>query len=141
MAQSHQNQHHVQRVVLPSGKSVEVVYFEDHAPARNRPAASEATPADGLHVCERCDSTLVYPLEWEEASQTHWEVALRCPNCEWKDTGVFSQEVVERFDVALDRGTQALADDLKRLTVANMEEEIDRFAESLDAGLILPEDF
>jgi hypothetical protein len=141
MARSQQNQHHVRRVTLPSGKSVEVVYFEDHSSKYQRAANLEPTPAEGLHVCSQCDSDLVYPLEWDEASETLWEVTLRCPNCEWKDTGVYEQEVVERFDVTLDRGTQALADDLKRLTVANMEEEIDRFAASLDAGLILPEDF
>jgi hypothetical protein len=140
MAQS-QNQHHVQRVTLPSGKSVEVVYFEDPAGGRYRAGTFEPTPAEGLHVCSQCDSDLVYPLEWEEASETHWEVKLRCPNCEFKHTGVYAQDVVERFDVTLDRGAQSLADDLKRLTVANMEDEIDRFAESLDSGLILPEDF
>jgi hypothetical protein len=141
MANSSQNQHHVKRVILPSGKSIEVVYFEDQTPGRQRAGAFEATPTEGLHVCEQCDSGLVYPLEWDEASATHWEVTLRCPNCESKTTGVYEQSVVERFDVILDRGAQALADDLKRLSVANMEEQIDRFAASLDADLILPEDF
>src|SRR3954447_12576722 len=141
MAQSHKNQHHVRRVTLPSGKCVEVVYFEDPSLGRHRAGMFEPTPAEGLHVCEQCESDLVYPLEWDEASETHWNVTLRCPNCEWRHTGVYSQEVVERFDVTLDRGTQALADDLKRLSVANMEEEIDRFGASLDADLILPEDF
>ena len=42
-----------------------------------------------------CGSGLVYPVEWEEAGTTHWEVALRCPNCEWFATGVFEQDVVE----------------------------------------------
>src|SRR6476620_2849488 len=130
MAQSHQNQHHVSRVILPSGKSVDVVYFEDPSLACHRAGTFEETPTEGLHVCVRCASDLVYPLEWEEASETHWEVLLRCPNCEWKDTGIYAQDVVERFDVTLDRGAQALSDDLKRLSVANMEEEIDRFAAS-----------
>jgi hypothetical protein len=68
-------------------------------------------------------------------------VTLRCPNCEWTGTGVFEQEVVERFDEQLDRGTEALVRDLKRLVQANMEEQIDRFVDALQAGLILPEDF
>ena len=141
MAQSPQNQHHVERVVLPSGKAIDVVYFEDHVAADPHGICLEATPAEGLHVCEQCDSALVYPVEWDEASATEWEVLLRCPNCEWTKTGIYEQAVVERFDVTLDRATQALTDDLKRLTVANMEEEIDRFAAALGADQILPEDF
>jgi hypothetical protein len=141
MAQPPQHQRHIHHVVLPSGKSVEVVYFEDRL-AAHQPDTNFETPASaGLHICERCDSSLVYPLEWDEASPTDWEVTLRCPNCEWHDTGVYEQELVERFDVALDRATEALTDDLKRLTIANMEEEIDRFAAALEDGLILPEDF
>jgi hypothetical protein len=140
MAQSPQHQQHVRRVVLPSGKSVEVVYFGDSLPAQ-QPATSFGATERELHVCDSCGSTLVYPLEWDEASETEWEVTLRCPNCEWQNTSVYEQELVERFDATLDRGTEALVDDLKRLTVANMEEEIDRFAAALAADLILPEDF
>jgi hypothetical protein len=70
-----------------------------------------------------------------------WEVTLRCPNCEWFNTGVFDQDTVERFDEELDRGTDNLVDDLKRLIRANMEEEIDRFAKALVDNHILPEDF
>ena len=62
-----------------------------------------------------------------------WEVTLRCPNCEWLHTGVFDQDTVERFDEELDRGTDNLVDDLKRLIRANMEEEIERFAQALGA--------
>ena len=43
-------------------------------------------------------ATLVYPVEWAEVSPTHWEVLLRCPNCEWNDVGVFDQATVDRFD-------------------------------------------
>ena len=51
------------------------------------------------------------------------------------------QAVVERFDEELDRGTEALVRDLKRLMHANMEEEIDRFVSALRDDQILPEDF
>ena len=49
-----------------------------------------------------------------------WEVSLRCPNCEWETTDVYDQDTVERFDEELDRGTDSLVDDLKRLVAANM---------------------
>jgi hypothetical protein len=69
-----------------------------------------------------------------------WEVTLCCPNCHWAETGVFDQETVERFDEQLDRGTDALVEDLKRLIYANMEEQIDRFSDALADDQILPED-
>jgi hypothetical protein len=133
------NRHYVRRVVLPSGKTIEVVYFDEYSDLPTAPTAS-ATTGD-LHVCATCSSHLVYPLDWDEANATHWEVTLRCPNCEWIGTGVFEQDVVERFDDELDRGTEALVRDLKRLMHANMEDEIERFVSALDGDHILPDDF
>jgi hypothetical protein len=133
------NRHYVRRVVLPSGKTIEVVYFDDQV--IDAPEISASQTIHDLHVCASCESDLVYPTEWDEAGTTHWEVTLRCPNCEWNGSGIFQQELVERFDEELDRGTEALVRDLKRLMHANMEEEIDRFVQALDHDLILPEDF
>lgn len=130
---------YVRRVVLPSGKTIEVVYFEDLAPAPRAVSRPEA-PAE-LHLCGGCGSDLVYPVEWEEAGPQHWQVTLRCPNCEWLGGGVYAQQTVERFDERLDTGTEALLDDLKRLVHANMEDEIDRFVGALNADQIFPEDF
>jgi hypothetical protein len=141
MSERADNNQYVRRVVLPSGKTSEVVYFEEH-PAL--PAAASGTAlesASDLHVCVACESALVYPVEWEEAGATHWEVSLRCPNCEWSGSGVYEQDIVERFDEELDRGTEALVRDLKRLMHANMEDEIDRFVSAINADYILPEDF
>jgi hypothetical protein len=139
----HQDPHHyVRRVVLPSGKTIEVVYFEDqHTPSGSVANMPPPEQDVDLHVCGGCSSDLVYPIEWEEAGATHWEVCLRCPNCEWCGTGVFEQDVVERFDEELDRGTEALVRDLKRLAQANMEDEVERFVTALAADHIVPEDF
>ena len=134
------NGQYVRRVVLPSGRAIEVVYFETLAdePAAAIPARS---PLRDLHLCPECDRDLVYPVEWEETSPTHWEVLLRCPNCEWTEVDVFDQPTVDRFDEKLDIGTEILIRDLKRLQQANMEDGITRFVAALDAGAILPEDF
>jgi hypothetical protein len=136
--------HYVRRVVLPSGKTIEVVYFDD-APAaeqhRSLPAPAPQPERSDLHVCGACGSDLVYPVDWDEAGATHWEVSLRCPNCEWSGAGIFEQDVVDRFDEELDRGTESLVRDLRRLIHANMEEDIDRFVTALQAGHIVPEDF
>jgi hypothetical protein len=147
--------HQLKRIVLPSGKTIEVVYFpggdEAELTAAERAAAEQVAeteqqqqvgvPAEDLHLCRDCDSDLVYPVEWEEAGPEHWQVDLRCPNCEWVCTGVFSQDVVEDFDEELDRGTEVLTEDYKRMVTANMAEDIERFSKALEADAILPEDF
>ena len=132
--------HAVRRVVLPSGKTIEVVYFG------GEPRSLTETPAPGqevvdLHVCPRCSSQLVYPVAWEEASESNWHVALRCPDCEWRDEGVYAHEMVERLDEELDRGTQTLVRGLKELTQANMAAEIERFIAALQGDHIWPIDF
>lgn len=93
------------------------------------------------HVCIRCSSDLVYPLEWEESGPENWHVLLHCPNCDVHRADVFSQQTIEAFDDALTRGVDALARDYIRLMHANMSEEIERFAGALNADAILPEDF
>jgi hypothetical protein len=136
------NGQYVRRVVLPSGRAIEVVYFEPLAsPSFPSARSSSPQPVDDLHVCPECDRDLVYPVEWEEVSPTHWEVLLRCPNCEWTEAGVYDQATVDHFDEELDRGSDVLLGDLKRLVQANMEEEIDRFSNALAADAIWPEDF
>jgi hypothetical protein len=133
-----ENSNYVRRVVLPSGRAIEVVYFENQPP---QPPVGSVHEVVDLHVCPECDKHLVYPVEWQEASSTHWEVRLRCPNCEWQTIGLYDQETVDRFDEELDYGTEALVRDLKRLTRANMEEEAERFSSALASDAIWPMDF
>jgi hypothetical protein len=144
----------VRRVVLPSGKTIEVVYFDAASvPAGATPDGGELEvpefvqpkPADQealeLHICPECDSDLVYPVEWEESGRNSWRVSRRCPCCEWVNEGVHTQDAVDLFDERLDDGTEALLRDLKRLAHANMVEEINLFVAALEANAILPEDF
>ena len=137
---SQHNSNYVRRVVLPSGRAIEVVYFENQTAAEAPLVPARRADLD-LHVCPDCEKGLVYPVEWEEASSTHWEVELRCPNCEWDTVGLYDQDTVDRFDEELDRGTEALVRDLKRLTRANMEEEVERFSSALASDAIWPMDF
>jgi hypothetical protein len=142
--EGHEEQtHFVKRVVLPSGKTIEVVYFKDAADtdAPVQEALPKAEPDQDLHTCLDCGSGLVYPVDWEEAGPENWSVLLHCPNCDICREGVFTQDTVERFDEELDRGADALARDYKRLMRANMAEEIDRFVGALQSDAILPEDF
>jgi hypothetical protein len=151
--ESHGEQtHFVKRVVLPSGKTIEVVYFKEpdlphpvnEPVAEEAPAAPQLLPAEShqdLHICVECASELVYPLQWEESGEENWSVLLHCPNCDVLREGVFTQQTVEGFDEEIDRGADALTRDYKRVLQANMAEEIERFVGALTAGAILPEDF
>jgi hypothetical protein len=141
--ESHGEQtHFTKRVTLPSGKTIEVVYFAEESSTAESQAANPAAEAvQDLHVCVECDSELVYPVQWEEAGPENWSVLLHCPNCDVFREGVFTQDNVELFDEELDRGADALARDYKRLMRANMADEIERFAGALRVGAILPEDF
>lgn len=94
-----------------------------------------------LHQCPACDSDLVYPVDWAQTRSEHWSVSLRCPNCEWTACGTFDQALVDAFDEELDGGAEALVRDLRELSRANMADAVDRFAEALRAGAVLPEDF
>ena len=137
MAPQPESENKVRHVVLPSGRTIEVVYFAERTEAHGRPADEQVD----LHLCGTCGSELVYPVDWEEEGSTHWRVVLRCPNCEWTGTGVFEQEVVERFDLELDHGTEVLVSDFQQLTRANMEEDVERFITALHGDHILPTDF
>ena len=137
------NGHFTKRVTLPSGKTIEVVYFADEGflPEPETAVLFAPQPHQDLHMCGECDSELVYPVQWDEAGPENWSVLLHCPNCDVFREGVFTQDNVELFDEELDRGADALARDYKRLMRANMADEIDRFVGALNAGAILPEDF
>jgi hypothetical protein len=153
MADQGHPDHQLKRIVLPSGKTIEVVYFEHPAaapPAEPAAAAPALPPAPAvepaveerdLHLSPSCESNLVYPVQWEEADESHWHITLRCPNCEYSEEGVFGQEMCDSFDDELERGTDALTRDYKRLMTANLSEEIDRFAKALEVDGILPSDF
>lgn len=124
--------HSVHRIVLPSGRKIEVVRFEDE---------TKSTETQALHVCPDCQSHLVQPIAWAETEDEQWELELSCPNCRWSTEGVFDQYAVEDLEESLDEGLAAMLADLHRLTQANMVEEVDRFVAAIQADLILPEDF
>ena len=120
---------------LPGGERLDVAYGDQSQ------GADAASAPDQLHLCFHCAGELVFPLDWSEEGPRHWRVVLRCPECESRREGVFDQTAVERLDDELDRGSSALLGDLRRMTHANMSEEIDFFVRALDADLIMPGDF
>lgn len=125
------DQHSVRRIVLPSGRQIDVIRFADQVDRDHC----------GLHVCPECSSPLVQPISWAEAGEGSWQLELYCPNCEWEGGGVYDQRHIEHFEETLEAGVEDVLCDLKRLTHANMTAEVDRFSAALRADLILPEDF
>ncbi|MBM3666864.1 MAG: hypothetical protein FJW90_05185 [Actinobacteria bacterium] len=108
---------------------------------RNTTVDATTRCGGGMHVCPGCESELVQPVKWFEQDGSNWQVDLRCPDCEWRGSGSFTQTDVDRFDEELERGAGLLAEDLNALTRSNMEEQANRFAAALETDCILPEDF
>jgi ribosomal protein L37AE/L43A len=130
MSQNPHSKHAVRRIVLPSGRTIEVIRFKDVDADRRE-----------LHVCPSCESDLVQPMAWSETPDGRWDLALECPNCGRSESGTFTRLQVEKLEDHLDEGLTEMIADLQRLTQANMAADVDRFVAALDAGFILPEDF
>lgn len=148
------------KIALPGGKIIEIVYFSESADAGTEPVGPTVdvhderhddadldvivTGDDGaaeLHVCPSCESELVYPVSWEERAGDAWRIERRCPNCEWRHTGEFSQDEVEFFDDALNDGTEDLLVSLRNVVRANMEADVERLIDAIHADRIEPMDF
>jgi hypothetical protein len=96
--------------------------------------------APGAHVCRSCALPLVQP-EGRAPAGPRWLVRLWCPNCNWSGEALLDQSQVDRFDEEFDEGVGQLAEDLARITAANMREYADRVAAALTSDAVLPEDF
>ena len=136
----------VKKIILPSGKAVEIVYFHAEDGAGEYVAAgteelAELAPVSGLECCGGCAGDLVHPVDWRETADDRWELELRCPNCGWTQHGEFDQDVVEAYDLVLNEGTDALIETLEQLQRENMEGDIERFVAALAADHITPFDF
>jgi hypothetical protein len=146
----HHHDTQIRQVTLPSGRTIEIVYLDEAAelepalrplgPESEREAAL-AEIAEDLTVCGSCGCPFVQPVDWDEVGRHHWRLELRCPNCEGIGTVVVEDEVVDHYDIELERGAAALARELHALVEANIEEEVARLGAALDSGLLLPEDF
>jgi hypothetical protein len=145
------------KIALPGGKVIEIVYFSEPTDDAVEPLGGTVdvrddeadlddvfAPDDGaieLHVCPSCDSDLVYPVSWEERAGDAWRIERRCPNCEWRHTGEFSQDDVELFDDALNDGTEDLLVSLRNFARANMEADVERLIDAIRWDRIEPMDF
>lgn len=106
------------------------------------PVEPEA-PAE-LHICPECKNNNVYPIEWEELARKNeyqWRLYLRCPDCEWRNQGEYSEEAVARLDDALNYRTERLLTALQRLARLNMKNDVESLSAAIRDGHIQPMDF
>lgn len=131
------------RVVLPSGKGVELVSYmpKDRDSPQQEAASGNCVHKRPLAYCPVCGHDRVQPTGWSTVGSSHWHVNLRCPDCEELREGIFEQDELDEYDAALDEGTRSVAEDLDLLARANMADDIDNFVKALDKGHIWPEDF
>jgi hypothetical protein len=132
MTNDHRQRPPAKRIVLPSGRSIEIVRIGEGR-------AGGATPRP-LHVCPYCASELVHPSSWEPVREG-WLLELLCPNCWWSDSVLAGEQQVQALEERLERALEGMIAELRRLVQANMLAEIRRFAAALHHDAILPEDF
>lgn len=85
-----------------------------------------------LTVCLACGHDFVFPVEWEEAGPSLWQVLLRCGGCGVMELGRFNDATVNEFDTRLN----VCLDEHEDMLAA-----ADLLAAALAVDAILPEDF
>ncbi len=154
MAVSGHGDHQLKRIVLPSGKTIEVVYFGHPAAAPPRGARSRGavpprrvrsrpTPAERELCMSAPSATRTSSTRSTGRRPTSTTGTSRCAarTASGRRTASSTRTLCDRFDEELERGTDALTRDYKRFVTANLAEEIDRFVHALEVGGILPMDF
>jgi DNA-directed RNA polymerase subunit RPC12/RpoP len=137
---------HIKRIVLPSGKTVEIVYYQTTGSDPVISDVHEIEAGAELHVrqielCTRCGGDQVHPTDWNEVEELRWQLALRCPDCEYRHVETYDAAEVERYDDVLNDATDRLIEELDRVTRENMSDAIDRFRSALESDGIMPFDF
>jgi hypothetical protein len=112
----------------------------DQRAAGDADAAVASGPTDP-HICPDCDSHLGYPIAWGASDENRWTADLCCPNCERNETTELDLVAADRFDEELEQGADMLLRDLKRLSEANMLDDLERLVAALSADVLLPMDF
>jgi hypothetical protein len=95
-----------------------------------------------LHVCPTCRQPFVAPREiLAEHDDGQLVVDLGCANCGWSAVQLHDTFQLCALDRALDRDSARIEAAADALALSCELERIDRFAEALRVGHILPEDF
>lgn len=122
----------VTRKTLPSGRVVDIVVQRE-----------QPKPMADLTLCPAtdCSGKLCYPIRWTDLDPGGWCLVRRCPDCQRAWHGHHAHENVERYDTALQAGTDQLITDLEQLARRNQAEWSARFISALNHDALLPFDF
>jgi hypothetical protein len=95
-----------------------------------------------LRLCPTCRRPFVAPREVLASHEDgNHVVELACANCGWWAIQLHGGVRLSALDEALDRDSAQIEAAAEALAMTVELERIDRFAEALHAGYILPEDF
>jgi hypothetical protein len=100
-------------------------------------------PAVGpLHLCAACRQPFIVPVaRFGAAGLTRDRVQLSCDNCGWSEVAAHDHAALEHLDRVLDEQTAQMVAAVELLAISADIDRIDRFAQALHDGHILPEDF
>ena len=101
-------------------------------------------PADWgipLHVCERCGSDAVCPMDWDQVGEEGWDIDLRCGECGHWRTAVARNEEAAAYELRLGRQTERIEAALERLDRERMLCEVEQLVHALRHDLIDAADF
>jgi hypothetical protein len=93
-------------------------------------------------ACTRCTRDFIVPVSIVGLlEEDRCLVELACTNCETTALAVHDDRSLHELDRRLDETTAAMHAAVELISLADDLDRIDRFAEALHAGHILPEDF
>lgn len=92
-------------------------------------------------LCPTCSSHLLQADDWQMHGEDTWEVALRCPECGWRERSIFDSGAVAWLEDTLEAGTREILDALKAAEAEAMAGWAASFSAALSAGRITPADF
>jgi hypothetical protein len=102
----------------------------------------DSTLGRDLRLCPACRRPFVAPREVLASHEDgNHVVELSCANCGWWAIQLHGGVRLSALDEALDRDSAQIEAAAEALAMSVELERIDRFAEALAAGWILPEDF
>ena len=103
--------------------------------------SSRRRQTDLLRACPSCGSRLACPVAWEPRDDSHWDIDLRCGDCDHRWQLVIDDRRAARYDVELDDDLLTMKGTLRRLELERMAVEVETFVIALARDLIDPADF
>lgn len=94
-----------------------------------------------MRFCLNCNSDSMHLIEWEEDGPDHWEVLLKCGNCEVFRRDTFHQLEVEDYEEWLDDCMDEIQNAWRKSEHERMKDYCAEFIVLLNHDVIMPEDF